>query len=145
MSAGGWSSVTCCAPPSFSSFYLAPLHRSSPHPPHKRPQLPHNKLDSHRSPSICVTPGIPWTKMLLPNHPQHICIIKAIKTATVFVAGAKHSKKKKKGRQSREEDDQKERWMINGSHYKCHCCHTFLSVGTLVIWLLSKRFCHHSP
>lgn len=86
--------------PSIRSFTPLPTHS----PPHKRPRLPHNKLDSHRSPSICVTPGIPWTKMPLPHHPQHLCIIKAEKTACHSVGywTKRHKEEKETGRPSAE-------------------------------------------
>jgi len=97
-----------------SVFYLPPYTASHPHPPHKWPWLSHNKLHSHRSPSICVTPGIPWTKMPL-HYPQHLCIIKAGITAskvfaTALVTELKDTKQWEMRRQNREKG--RERLMI---------------------------------
>lgn len=58
----------------------ARLHLPTNPLPHRCLWLPHNKLGSHRSPSICFTPGIPWIKLPLPHHSQQLHIIKARKT-----------------------------------------------------------------
>lgn len=106
-------------PPLPSICPLTPPHQ--PPLPHKWPRLPRNKLDSHRSPSICVTPGIPWTKLPSPHHPQQLCIIKARKTAckvsaTALVTELKDIKTsgKQEDKAERKTEGEKERLMIKG-------------------------------
>lgn len=52
--------------------FLSAVPTSTHTPPHKRRRLAHNKPDSHRSPSICATLGIPWTKMPFPTSTHSI-------------------------------------------------------------------------